>query len=79
MGKLRVGVIGAGGIANAHARGYKENLDKCELAVVCNVREDAAKAYAERHGFAEVMEVATTRRKISLDWTKLPDALEGKA
>jgi predicted dehydrogenase len=55
MAKLRVGLIGTGGIANAHAGGYKGNLDKCELEVVCDVREDAAKAYAERHGFAEVM------------------------
>jgi predicted dehydrogenase len=55
MAKLRVGIIGTGGIANAHAGGYKGNLDKCELAVVCDVREDAARAFAERHGFAEVV------------------------
>ena len=54
MAKLRVGIIGTGGIANAHAGGYKGNLDKCELAAVCDVREDAAKAFAEKHGFAKV-------------------------
>src|SRR5690349_6216632 len=54
MSKLRVGIIGTGGIANAHAGGYKGNLDKADLVAVCDVREDAATAFKERHGFREV-------------------------
>lgn len=54
MEKLRVGIIGTGGIANSHARGYKANVDKAELVAVCDIVEESARSFAERHGFAEV-------------------------
>ncbi len=54
MSKLRVGVVGTGGIAKAHARGYQGNSDLCDLVAVCDVNADAARAYAERFGFGKV-------------------------
>jgi len=35
MAKLRVGIIGTDGIADAHSGGHKGNLDKSELAAMC--------------------------------------------
>lgn len=50
--KLRVGVIGGGGIANgAHINNYKRNSDKVELVAVADVLEDVVKKNVEEHGF----------------------------
>lgn len=51
--KLRVGIIGSGGIAEgAHAPGYKALPDDCELVACCDVRPERAKAFAERFDLA---------------------------
>ena len=51
--KLRVGIIGSGGIAEgAHAPGYKAIPDDCELVACCDVRPERAKAFAERFDLA---------------------------
>jgi len=46
MNTLRFGLIGAGGIAQAYAQAFNES-DRCDLAAVADVREEAAVALAE--------------------------------
>ncbi|MCM8768953.1 MAG: Gfo/Idh/MocA family oxidoreductase, partial [Candidatus Omnitrophica bacterium] len=49
MDKVVVGVIGAGIMGERHSRIYSE-LPNAELRAVADVREDRAKAVAERCG-----------------------------
>lgn len=50
MEKLKIGLIGAGGIVrHAHAPAY-ERMDNVEIVAVCDSREERAKAMAERLG-----------------------------
>src|SRR5436190_14522485 len=46
MNKLRFGLVGAGGIAQAYAQAFNESKC-CDLIAVADVREDAASALAE--------------------------------
>jgi predicted dehydrogenase len=46
MNKLKFGLVGAGGIAQAYAQAFNES-SCCELVAVADVREDAASALAE--------------------------------
>lgn len=46
MNKLKFGLVGAGGIAQAYAQAFNES-SCCELIAVADVREDAAAALAE--------------------------------
>lgn len=46
MKKLKFGLVGAGGIAQAYAQAFNES-DCCDLVAVADVREDAANALAE--------------------------------
>ena len=62
--KLRVGIIGSGGIAEgAHAPGYKALPDDCELVACCDVRPERAEAFAERfdlaHWYTDYRELLT--------------------
>jgi len=58
MGRaVRVGVIGAGGVANAaHIPGYKELGGQVELVAVADVSREAAERTARQHGFARIYE-----------------------
>ncbi len=47
---LKVGIIGNGGIANAHMDGYKSLGDEVELVACCDINFPKAKAYAEKYG-----------------------------
>lgn len=49
MEKVRIAIIGTGGISHAHMRGYKMIADKCEVVAVCDLDEQKAKAYAEKY------------------------------
>jgi predicted dehydrogenase len=49
MKKLKFGLVGAGGIAQAYAQAFNESKC-CSLVAVADVREDAAKALAEITG-----------------------------
>lgn len=46
---VRVGMIGAGGIAGTHI-GYLQKIEGVEVVAVCDVREDAVKEKAEAFG-----------------------------
>lgn len=46
---FRVAIIGCGGIGNAHARSWKE-IEGVEVAAVCDLNEDRARAAGEAHG-----------------------------
>lgn len=49
--KLKVAVISAGMIANAaHIPAYRSQADKVDVVAVCDVKEEAARATAERYG-----------------------------
>ncbi|MER3495978.1 MAG: gfo/Idh/MocA family oxidoreductase, partial [Armatimonadota bacterium] len=53
--KVRIGIIGAGGIAQAsHMTGYAAIPDQCEIVAVCDVNPETAKAAAEKFGVANV-------------------------
>ena len=50
--KLRIGIIGTGGISHAHMNGYLAQGDRVELVACCDLDEEKVKAYAEKFGFA---------------------------
>lgn len=52
MKKLKVGIIGAGGISHLHAQGYKA-LPEVEISAVCDLNLPRAQAWAEKYGVAE--------------------------
>lgn len=45
--KLRIGIIGAGGISYMHEAGYTEIDDLCELVAFCDLDEELARSRAE--------------------------------
>ena len=49
MAKLKVGVIGTGGISNEHIRGYINNPDT-ELYAFCDINPEQLKMMAEKYG-----------------------------
>lgn len=52
MGKLKIGIIGGGGIAQgAHIGNYKRHSDKVELVAIADVNEAVVKRNIEEHGF----------------------------
>ncbi len=53
--KLKIGLIGAGGIAQgAHMKGYASIPDQCEMAVVCDINPETAKEAATKFGIERV-------------------------
>jgi predicted dehydrogenase len=54
--KLKIGVIGAGGIAtNAHMPGYSR-MDNVEIVAICDIKIEKAKALAEKYNVPQVFE-----------------------
>lgn len=49
MAKLKIGVIGVGGIAESHIGAYKNNPN-VELYAFCDINEERLKAKGEKHG-----------------------------
>lgn len=48
--KLKIGIIGSGGIAQGcHMRGYASMPDLCEMVAVCDVNPETAKQAAEKY------------------------------
>lgn len=51
MSKLRIGIIGCGGIANnKHFPALKQQSDKSEIVAFCDIQEERAKKACEEHG-----------------------------
>lgn len=50
MNKIRVAVIGAGGITGAHLCAYASLAERCEIVGIADIDESAARAKAEEHG-----------------------------
>ena len=50
MSRIRVAVIGAGGIAGAHLRAYAAQSDRCQIVGITDVDEAAAHARAAEYG-----------------------------
>lgn len=48
--KVRVALIGAGGIAGAHAGALAQLKDEIEFAAVCEIDAERGKAFKEKHG-----------------------------
>lgn len=54
--KLRIGMIGAGGIAQgAHMAGYASIPDECEMVVVCDINPETAQKAADKFGISKVV------------------------
>jgi predicted dehydrogenase len=53
-GRTRIGIIGAGGIAQAHLDGYLQVAGQARVSAVADVDIEAARRYAERAGDAAV-------------------------
>ena len=51
MDKVRLGLIGTGGIGHHHL-GYIHELKRAELTAVCDIREDVVKEVAAKHNVA---------------------------
>ena len=56
MKKIRIGVVGTGGISHSHMIGYQKLCDEgvVELVAACDINKERAKIWAEKFGFAEV-------------------------
>lgn len=53
--KLRVGIIGCGGIATAsHLPAYKNLTDQAEVVALCDVKKDVAEAAGAKFGVAKI-------------------------
>ena len=50
MSKIRVGIIGTGGISHVHMSGYKRLSGTVEVVAVCDIDENKVKNYADRYG-----------------------------
>lgn len=48
MEKIKVGIIGTGGISHSHMNGYKALSDRVEVVAVCDIDEEKVKKYAEK-------------------------------
>lgn len=54
MKKLRIGIIGTGGISHCHMNGYKVASDLCEVVACCDIDFEKAKKYAANFGIPAV-------------------------
>ena len=52
MAKIRMAVIGAGGIAGAHLRAYAAHAERCEIVGIADALESAAREKAATYGGA---------------------------
>jgi predicted dehydrogenase len=50
--RIRVGIIGLGGISFAHEAGYCELGDACQIVAMCDINEEEAQRRAAMHGAA---------------------------
>ncbi len=50
MEKLRVGIIGTGGISFFHVNGYKLQSDRVTVVAACDINEEKLNRYCDQHG-----------------------------
>ena len=50
MSRIRIGIIGAGGIAGAHLRAYAAHAQRCQIVGIADIVESAAQARAAEFG-----------------------------
>ena len=62
--KLRIGIIGTGGIAGAHMRSYLQ-LDNVEVIAGCDIIPDKAKAFFERFEQPQALSFDSTEEMLS--------------
>lgn len=65
---VKVGIVGCGGVANAHAAGWKAT-EEAELVAVCDIVEEKAKAFAERYGAKPYFSIKDMAANEDLDIT----------
>ena len=53
MNKIKVGIIGTGGISVFHAKGYLRD-ERCEIYAVCDKNENRVKGFAEKHNVQNI-------------------------
>ena len=53
MAKLKVGIIGVGGIAGTHIPGWEASED-AEIVAGSDIREDALKHWGDQHGVSKL-------------------------
>jgi predicted dehydrogenase len=73
-GKIRLAVIGAGGIARAHARGIGEHKDRIECAALCDISENNLKKRCEELGYTPPL--FSDWRKMLREYGKHIDAVD---
>jgi myo-inositol 2-dehydrogenase / D-chiro-inositol 1-dehydrogenase len=78
--KVRLGVVGVGGVAQAHFSTLGSNPD-VEFAAICDIREDAAKETAARLGGKVFTSAKAMFGSLELDaaWLCLPPFAHGEA
>ncbi len=64
--KVKVGIVGCGGVANAHAPGWQAT-EEAELVAVCDMVEDKAEAFAERYNAKPYFSIADMVSSEKLD------------
>ncbi|WBQ03150.1 Gfo/Idh/MocA family protein [Kribbella sp. CA-293567] len=67
MAPLKVGLIGGGGIASAHIRGYREHADKIGVTAVADARQETAAARGEELGATAYTDYAEMLASEELD------------
>lgn len=72
--KMRIGIIGCGGIANAHAKAYAAN-DTCEVVACCDIVPGRASAFALRHGFKDAKTEYKDHSEMLADKSLMLDAV----
>ena len=63
---VRIGIIGSGGIAGAHAAAYKQ-IEGARVVAVCDVVPGRAQAFIERHGLEGAVAYEDHRRMLEAD------------
>ena len=65
--RIRIGLIGAGGIAGAHVAGYRRNPDLVELVAIADPLRESAERRAEGTGAAIFDDYRTMLEQADLD------------
>lgn len=76
MAKIRVGVIGAGGIGSTHLRAYASHADVCEIVGIADIQVENAREKAQQYGgeaFADFQQMLDQTRPDAISICTPPD------